>query len=61
MIINEGLETLCAKIKEFLSVLLFLVFSEAIFGLSYFKFAFAMKGYEADTEVGSTCSKLEWR
>jgi hypothetical protein len=55
MVINEGLETLGAKIKKFLSVVLFLVFGETVLGLRDFEFAFALQCHEADAEVSSAC------
>jgi hypothetical protein len=54
VLVNEGLETLCAKVKELGAFLVLLFFREPVFGLRELEFAFALHVYEANSEICST-------
>ena len=51
---NECFQTLPAEIEKLLSIVLFLLLRETIFGLGDLKLALSFKSHEADTKVGST-------
>lgn len=51
--VDEGLQTLCAEVKEDLAVFLLLLLSKSVFRLGDLEFAVALKRHQAYSEVGS--------
>jgi len=52
--IDEGLDTLCTKIEEFLTIIVLLFFGQSVFRLRDLKFSASVQSHETHAEVGST-------
>jgi len=51
---DEGLDAICAKVEEFLAIVVLLFFGQSIFGLCNLKLSTPIQSHETYAEISST-------